>query len=65
MIQTKIDTVAEDMMTFMQSAVDALSGNGRITKFKCPLCGGVAVAGRIEKNNHLFASCECGVRVQE
>ena len=62
MTQKEIDTLAEDMLTFMQSAIDVLGSNGRITKFKCPLCGGVAVAG---KDKHLFASCECGVRVQE
>ena len=65
MTQTKIDALAEDMLTFMQSAIDVLGSNGRITKFKCPLCGGVAVAGRAGKDKHLFASCECGVRVQE
>lgn len=65
MTQTKIDVLAENMLTFIQSANDALSNNGRITKFKCPLCGGVAVAGRAGKDKHLFASCECGVRVQE
>ena len=65
MTQTKIDVLAENMLTFIQSANDALSSNGRITKFKCPLCGGVAVAGRAGKDKHLFASCECGMRVQE
>lgn len=65
MTQTEIDTLAENMLAFTQSAIDACGSNGRITKFKCPLCGGVAVAGRAGENKHLFASCECGIRVQE
>lgn len=65
MTQAKIDTIAENVLTFTQSAIDVLGSNGRITKFKCPLCGGVAVAGRAGKDKHLFASCECGMRVQE
>lgn len=65
MTQAKIDTLAENILTFTQSAIDVLGSNGRITKFECPLCGGVAVAGRAGKDKHLFASCECGMRVQE
>lgn len=65
MAQTKIDVLAENILTFTQTAIDVLGSDGRITKFKCPLCGGVAVAGRAGKGKHLFASCECGMRVQE
>ena len=43
MTQKEIDVLAENMLTFIQSANDALSNNGRITKFKCPLCGGMRV----------------------
>ena len=65
MTQKEIDTIAENVLTFTQSAINVLGSKGRITKFKCPLCGGVAVAGRAGKDKHLFASCECGMRVQE
>ena len=65
MTQKEIDALAENMLTFTQSAISVLGSDGRITKFKCPLCGGVAVAGRAGKDKHLFASCECGMRVQE
>lgn len=47
-------------------AASKVAKRGKITNFACTRCGNPnAVASRTDKEGHLFASCDCGMRVCE
>lgn len=47
-------------------AASKVAKRGKITNFTCTKCGNPkAVASRTDKEGHLFASCDCGMRLCE
>ena len=54
----------DEIISFMQAQQEAEEAGKH--EFTCPICGGVAVWGRSEYNNHLHCGCKgCGFRMVE
>lgn len=56
----------EEFFKFLKVANNACIEKGKIYKFECPICKGIAKATKSNYNGHLHAECKkCEMRIHQ